>query len=140
MKALPEPSRVLSGATGDRMVWPATGRLTSGYGHRSGRMHRGIDIAAPVGTPIRAAQDGSVSFVGWRGGYGLTVEIRHGGRLRTRYAHQSEVAVTRGQRVRRGQVLGRIGTTGSSTGPHLHFELAVAGADRDPAHALPRRG
>lgn len=139
-ETLPEPSRAMSRATGEAMVWPAKGELTSGYGRRWGRMHRGLDIAAPVGTPIRAAQDGRVSFVGSKGGYGLTVEIRHGGRQRTRYAHQSEVMVARGARVRRGEVIGRIGTTGSSTGPHLHFELAVAGVDRDPRQALPRRG
>ena len=135
---LPEPSRTLAGTASQTMAWPARGRLTSGFGRRWGRMHRGIDVAAPVGTPIRAAQDGRVSFVGWKGGYGLTVEIRHGRRQRTRYAHQSEVTVTRGARVRRGQHIGRIGMTGATTGPHLHFELA--GVERDPEHALPRRG
>lgn len=138
-ETLPDPSRILSRTADQVMRWPARGRLTSGYGPRWGRMHRGLDIAAPVGTPIRAAQDGRVSFVGSKGGYGLTVEIRHAGRRRTRYAHQSEVTVERGDRVRRGETIGRIGMTGSSTGPHLHFELAVAGVDQDPAGALPPR-
>jgi murein DD-endopeptidase MepM/ murein hydrolase activator NlpD len=137
--ALTEPSRLLSAATGDAIAWPVAGRLTSAYGPRGGRLHRGIDVAAPIGTPIRAAQDGTVRFAGWKGGYGYTAVIAHGDGLTTRAAHQSELLVRRGQRVRRGQIIGRVGSTGSSTGPHLHFEIAVHGDELDPLEVLPAR-
>ncbi|HEX6257740.1 MAG TPA: M23 family metallopeptidase [Euzebyales bacterium] len=137
--ALAEPSRLLSATTGDAITWPVTGRLTSPFGPRGGRLHRGIDIAAAAGTPIRAAQDGTVRFAGWKGGYGYTADIAHGGGLTTRAAHQSELLVRRGQRVRRGQIIGRVGSTGSSTGPHLHFEMAGRGEELDPLEILPAR-
>jgi murein DD-endopeptidase MepM/ murein hydrolase activator NlpD len=137
--ALPEPSRLLSDKTGDTITWPAKGRLTSPFGPRGGRLHRGIDIAAATGTPIRATQDGTVRFAGWKGGYGYTTDISHGGGLTTRAAHQSELLVRRGQRVRRGQIIGRVGSTGSSTGPHVHFEIAVRGEELDPLEILPAR-
>ncbi len=121
----------------DTMTWPVDGDVTSDFGPRSGRMHRGIDIAAPTGTPIRAAQEGVVSFAGWKGGYGHTLEIRHGRGRTTRFAHQSELLVTEGQRVREGQLIGRVGSTGSSTGPHLHFEVHESGSERDPLDLLP---
>lgn len=137
---LAEPSRMLSTVAHDVMVWPLDGRLTSTYGPRYGRMHLGIDLAAPTGTPIRAIQDGRVAFAGWKGGYGNTVDIAHDGGQTTRSAHQSELLVTTGERVERGQVIGRVGTTGSSTGPHLHFEVSIAGSDLDPLTVLPGRG
>lgn len=137
--ALAEPSQILSAASGSTMRWPTRGRLTSTYGPRGGRLHRGIDVAAPIGTPIRAVADGTVRSAGWQGGYGYTVEIAHGDDLVSLSAHQSELTVRRGQRVRRGQVIGRVGSTGSSTGPHLHFELVVRGAPLDPLTVLPRR-
>jgi murein DD-endopeptidase MepM/ murein hydrolase activator NlpD len=121
------------------MTWPVDGEITSTFGTRDGRLHRGVDIAAPIGTPVRSAQDGTVSFAGWKGGYGRTLEIDHGGGQMTRLAHQSELAVAKGERVRRGQLIGRVGTSGSSTGPHLHFELIVAGLERDPLVVLPAR-
>jgi murein DD-endopeptidase MepM/ murein hydrolase activator NlpD len=136
---LAEPSHLLSATTGDTIAWPVKGRLSSEFGPRGGRLHRGIDIAATTGTPIRAAQDGTVRFAGWKGGYGYTIDIAHGGGLTTRAAHQSELLARHGQRVRRGQIIGRVGSTGSSTGPHLHFEIAVHGDEIDPLEILPAR-
>lgn len=134
-----EPSRVLSVDGHDAMVWPVEGRLTSTYGRRDGRVHRGIDVAAPVGTPVRAVRDGTVASAGWKGGYGNTIDIAHDGGQRTRSAHQSELLVDTGEEVERGQVIGRVGTTGSSTGPHLHFEVRMGGSELDPLDVLPGR-
>ncbi|CAN5777409.1 hypothetical protein BH23ACT10_BH23ACT10_18200 [soil metagenome] len=119
------------------MAWPVDGEVTSEFGTRVGRMHRGVDIAAPTGTPIRSAQDGTVTFAGWKDGYGQTLEIDHGGGQTTRLAHQSELLVAEGERVRRGERIGRVGTSGSSTGPHLHFEIIVEGREHDPLIVLP---
>jgi murein DD-endopeptidase MepM/ murein hydrolase activator NlpD len=105
-------------------IWPSTGLLTSGYGWRWGRMHQGIDIAADIGTPIYAAATGVVEFAGWNsGGYGNMVEVRHSDGSMTRYAHMNAVYVRAGQEVRQGEQLGEMGSTGYSTGPHLHFEV-----------------
>jgi len=116
---LPEGSNTFAG-----YAWPARGVLTSGYGPRWGRMHRGIDIAAPVGTPIYAAAPGVVEFAGWNsGGYGYMVDIRHPDGSMTRYAHNSRLLVQRGQDVAQGEQISEMGSTGYSTGPHLHFEI-----------------
>jgi murein DD-endopeptidase MepM/ murein hydrolase activator NlpD len=105
-------------------IWPAAGLLTSGYGWRWGRMHQGIDIAADIGTPIHAAADGVIEFAGWNsGGYGNMVEIRHSDGSMTRYAHMNAIHVQVGQQVDQGEQLGEMGSTGYSTGPHLHFEV-----------------
>lgn len=105
-------------------LWPARGVLTSGYGWRWGRMHRGIDIGAPVGTPVFAAASGTVQFSGWNsGGYGNMVEVRHPDGSMTRYAHHSRNLVRSGQQVEQGQQIAEVGSTGYSTGPHLHFEV-----------------
>ncbi|MEM6449904.1 MAG: peptidoglycan DD-metalloendopeptidase family protein [Cyanobacteria bacterium P01_D01_bin.105] len=105
-------------------IWPARGTLTSGYGWRWGRMHRGIDVAGPVGTPIVAAAAGIVERAGWNsGGFGNLVEIRHPDGSLTRYAHNNRLNVSTGQTVRQGQQIAEMGSTGYSTGPHLHFEL-----------------
>lgn len=110
------------------MIWPSKGTLTSGYGWRWGRMHRGIDIAAPTGTPIYAVADGVVERAGWNnGGYGQLVEVRHADGTMTRYAHNSRILVQTGQQVRQGQNISLMGSTGFSTGPHLHFEIHAAG-------------
>jgi murein DD-endopeptidase MepM/ murein hydrolase activator NlpD len=109
-------------------IWPADGVLTSGFGWRWGRMHAGIDIAAPTGTPIWAAASGVVEYAGWNsGGYGNLVEIRHADGTITRYAHMSAIYVQEGQSVSQTQVIGAIGSTGFSTGPHLHFEVRPGG-------------
>ncbi len=113
-------------------VWPTSGTLTSGFGWRWGRMHEGIDIAAPTGTPISAAASGTVIHAGWMGGYGNLVVIDHGNGLATAYGHQSSIAVGSGTYVSQGQTIGYVGSTGHSTGPHLHFEVRVNGAPVDP--------
>lgn len=114
------------------LIWPASGGVTSPFGFRWGRMHEGIDIGAPYGAAIHAAASGSVIYCGWEGGYGNLVVIDHGGNLATAYGHQSSIAVTCGQQVSQGQVIGYVGSTGHSTGPHLHFEVRVNGSPVDP--------
>ncbi len=118
------------------LVWPVRGRLTSGFGRRWGRLHAGIDIGAPKGTPIKAAKAGTVIFAGRMSGYGNTVIIDHGGGLSTLYGHQSRLGSRRGQRVGQGQVIGYVGSTGHSTGNHLHFETRVNGSPRNPRNYL----
>jgi murein DD-endopeptidase MepM/ murein hydrolase activator NlpD len=95
-------------------------------------MHEGIDIAVPEGTPIRAAKGGTVIMASYNGGYGNYTCIDHGGGLSTCYAHQSAFAASSGQSVDQGQIIGYSGNTGSSTGPHLHFEVRINGAAQDP--------
>jgi murein DD-endopeptidase MepM/ murein hydrolase activator NlpD len=113
-------------------IWPTSGTLTSGFGWRWGRMHEGIDIAAPTGTPISASASGTVIHAGWMGGYGNLVVIDHGNGLATAYGHQSSIAVASGTYVSQGQTIGYVGSTGHSTGPHLHFEVRVNGSPVDP--------
>ena len=113
-------------------IWPTSGTLTSGFGWRWGRMHEGIDIAAPTGTPISAAASGTVIYAGWMGGYGNLVVIDHGNGLATAYGHQSSIAVGSGTYVSQGQTIGYVGSTGHSTGPHVHFEVRVNGSPVDP--------
>ncbi|MPZ74734.1 MAG: peptidoglycan DD-metalloendopeptidase family protein, partial [Nitriliruptorales bacterium] len=118
-------------------TWPARGPLTSGFGYRWGRMHEGIDIGAASGAPIYAASGGTVSYAGSMSGYGNLVLVDHGGGTVTAYAHQSAILVGVGARVGAGQQIGRVGSTGQSTGPHLHFEVRVGGSPRDPMAYLP---
>ena len=113
-------------------IWPASGVVTSGFGWRWGRMHEGLDIAASYGAPISAASSGTVIYAGWMGGYGNLVVIDHGGGLATAYGHQSSIAVSSGSQVSQGQTIGYVGSTGHSTGPHLHFEVRVNGSAVDP--------
>ncbi|MFE4107839.1 peptidoglycan DD-metalloendopeptidase family protein [Almyronema epifaneia] len=122
-------------------AWPTTGVLTSGYGWRWGRMHQGLDIAGPVGTPVMAAAPGVVERSGWNsGGYGNLVEIRHPDGSMTRYAHNSRLLVTPGQQVAQGQQIAEMGSTGYSTGPHLHFEIHLPGQGTvNPIAFLPSR-
>lgn len=118
---------------------PVPGRVTSNYGLRFHpilhftRMHRGIDFAASVGTPITATADGIVARAGWAGGYGRQVRIDHGGGMATSYSHMSGFAVSPGTHVRAGQVIGYVGSSGLSTGPHLHYEVFRAGVAVNPA-------
>ncbi len=115
-----------------RFIWPVNGTFTSPFGYRWGRLHAGIDIAVPEGTPIRAADGGTVAIAGWTGGYGNYTCINHGGGVSTCYGHQSRIAVSVGQSVSQGQVIGYSGNTGNSTGPHLHFEVRIGGNPVDP--------
>jgi murein DD-endopeptidase MepM/ murein hydrolase activator NlpD len=106
---------------------PTQGTLTSGYGMRWGRLHQGIDIAAPIGTVVQASAAGVVVFAGWhQGGYGNLIEIRHADGSLTRYAHLNRIWVSQNGTVAQGQAIGEVGSTGYSTGPHLHFEIHLA--------------
>lgn len=116
--------------------WPVSGPVRSGFGPRGGGFHRGIDIGAPRGTPVGAAAAGTVTFVGWSGGYGNTVIIDHGNGLRTLYAHLSGFNVSPGAYVQRGQIIGFVGATGRATGYHLHFEVHVNGVAQNPLNFL----
>lgn len=113
-------------------------RLTSQYGMRTHpvlggrREHHGIDLAAPTGTPVYATADGTVSMAQYYGSYGNYVQIEHGGEMQTRYAHLSSLAVPDGARVAKGDLIGYVGSTGRSTGPHLHYEVRIAGKAVDP--------
>jgi murein DD-endopeptidase MepM/ murein hydrolase activator NlpD len=119
---------------------PVQGAVTSEFGPRWGTMHRGLDIAAGTGTPVQAAGAGTVRSAGWQNGYGNTVVIDHGDGTSTLYAHNSSLAVQAGQRVEAGTVISKVGSTGDSTGPHLHFEVQVNGEKIDPRPWLVQRG
>ncbi|GAA4712355.1 M23 family metallopeptidase [Sphingomonas lutea] len=120
------------------MARPVSGRLTSGFGSRfhpilgAARMHKGIDLAAASGTPIVAAADGRIVAAGWAGGYGRQVAIAHGDGLQTTYSHMSRIAAASGTAVRRGDVIGYVGSSGLSTGPHLHYEVYRNGRPVNP--------
>ena len=114
------------------LIWPVSGPITSPFGMRWGSLHPGIDIGVGMGTPIHAAASGRVISASYSGGYGNLVVIDHGNGLATAYAHQSSMAVSAGQQVSQGQVIGYVGSTGFSTGPHLHFEVRVNGSPVDP--------
>jgi len=122
-------------------IWPTKGIFTSGYGWRWGRMHRGIDIANNVGTPVLASRGGQVISAGWNdGGYGYLVEIRHDDGSLSRYAHNSQILVRSGDLVSQGSVISLMGSTGRSTGPHLHFEILPASRGAvNPLQFLPAR-
>ena len=136
-------NKVSSGGSGN-FIWPASGRFSSGFGPRThpiygnNRPHNGIDIAAGVGTPIVASASGVVAYAGWMNGYGNTVMITHsinGQTFTTLYAHMSSISVSNGQSVSQGQQIGGIGSTGNSTGPHLHFEIHPGGY-KNPANPM----
>ncbi|MDH3706184.1 MAG: peptidoglycan DD-metalloendopeptidase family protein, partial [Acidimicrobiia bacterium] len=121
---------------GPGLSWPAGGVVTSGFGPRWGRMHQGIDIAAASGTPVYAAAGGVVIQAGFNGGYGNAVVIDHGSGLSTVYAHHSSLTVSAGQSVGRGTQVGLMGSTGNSTGPHVHFEVRINGVAYNPMSYL----
>ncbi|MDD4239359.1 MAG: M23 family metallopeptidase, partial [Desulfotomaculaceae bacterium] len=120
-----------------RLNWPCSGGITSPFGPRWGRMHEGIDIGGGYGCKVGAAAGGTVISAGWEGGYGKAVQISHGGGLVTHYAHLSSIEVSNGQTVERGELIGLVGSTGNSEGPHLHFEVLVGGEPRNPVNYLP---
>jgi murein DD-endopeptidase MepM/ murein hydrolase activator NlpD len=124
-------------------AWPMMGRLTSPFGwrknpysHRGSEFHPGIDLAGPYGTPIRAAADGVVTFAGWKAGWGKNILISHGYGYVTQYAHNSSLLVKEGDKVKKGQIIARLGSTGRSTGPHLHFGVAKNGKWINPLNEL----
>ncbi|MGB9868000.1 MAG: peptidoglycan DD-metalloendopeptidase family protein [Bacillota bacterium] len=124
-------------------MWPTAGTLTSRFGYRrpptryASHDHKGIDIAAPYGTPIYAAGDGTVKYAGWYGGLGKLIIIEHGFGLETYYGHCSQIKVRVGQQVKKGQAIGTVGATGIATGPHLHYQVVLNGVDVDPLKYLP---
>jgi murein DD-endopeptidase MepM/ murein hydrolase activator NlpD len=130
------PKLTASSASG--FIMPTNGELSSSFGYRrhpilgTVRLHAGTDLGASYGTPIWAAKDGEVIFAGWNGGYGNCVIVAHEGGISTLYGHQSEIAVSVGQQVSQGEIIGYVGSTGQSTGPHLHFEVRVGGEPEDP--------
>lgn len=128
-------------STGSPLLWPLReGRMSSIYGRRWGKQHQGIDLAAPIGTPILAAQDGLVLYADDAvKGYGKMVVIQHAGDLLTAYAHTSVLLVRKGDRVRAGQIIARVGQTGHATAPHLHFEVRQGHVPKDPLRFLPPR-
>jgi len=120
---------------------PVAGIITSDFGwrrlsHSRGRMHLGVDIAAPYGSTVTAPADAKVAFVGHKNGYGLTVILDHGGNLTTLFAHNSEVLVTEGETIHKGQEICRIGMSGHTTGPHVHYEVHVDGNAVNPSKFL----
>jgi murein DD-endopeptidase MepM/ murein hydrolase activator NlpD len=119
--------------------WPSRGVITSRFGFRGRHHHHGIDIAAPVGTPIFAVRDGTVRFTGRRGGYGLLVILDHGDGLTTWYGHASRILVAVGQQVRQGETIAAVGTTGNVTGPSVHFEVRRDNVPLDPLRFLQSR-
>ena len=132
-------AQAVAGSTGagvpsaSGFIWPVNGAVVSGYGMRWGRLHEGIDIAASTtGTPIWAAAAGTVIHAGWLGGYGNLVVVDHGNGLATAYAHASAILVGVGQQVAQGESVALVGSTGNSSGPHLHFEVRVNGVAVDP--------
>ena len=121
------------------MKTPLNGaRLSSGFGNRKHpilgftKMHRGIDFAAPIGTPIFAAGDGMIEYSGWNGAYGKYIRIKHNGTFKTAYAHLSKIYKKRGTRIKQGDIIGTLGSTGRSTGPHLHYEILIGGRQVNP--------
>jgi len=124
------------------LSWPVSGTITSPYGYRHSpfgggmEFHQGLDIGASMGTTISAAAAGTIITAGWLGGYGNFIVIDHGNGLSTGYGHCSQIFVSAGQEVQRGQAIGAVGSTGASTGPHLHFEVRVNGKTVDPASRL----
>jgi murein DD-endopeptidase MepM/ murein hydrolase activator NlpD len=118
-------------------IWPAKGSVTSEFGRRWGRLHAGIDVANSIGTPIWAAKSGNVIFSGQQSGYGNVVIIDHGGGMSTLYGHMSKRIAVEGEHVSQGQLIGKIGSTGHSTGPHVHFETRYGGTPRNPRGCLP---
>ena len=122
------------------LIWPVKGQLTSRFGNRSGRHHDGIDIGARRGTSIVAAAEGKVMFAGWGPtGYGLMIIIKHKNDLTTVYAHNSHIHVHKNQMVKKGQKIASVGSTGRSTGPHLHFEVRNDSLPMNPLNYLPKK-
>jgi murein DD-endopeptidase MepM/ murein hydrolase activator NlpD len=133
--SVPLPAGPIRDGSGSGLIWPVDGPVVSGFGMRWGRMHEGVDIAVPAGTPIRAAASGTVVLLqseAESGGYGNFTCLDHGGGLSTCYAHQSSFAVGSGQSVSQGDVIGYVGCTGHCLGDHLHFEVRINGSPTDP--------
>jgi murein DD-endopeptidase MepM/ murein hydrolase activator NlpD len=139
-----ELSKAAADAIGDfggiPLIWPVeTGKISSHFGMRKSRLHAGIDVSAPRGTPVKAAADGQILIASRKGAYGKVVIIEHASDRQTLYAHLDSFAVSEGDIVKAGEFIGRVGRTGRATGSHLHFETRIAGGvPRDPLAFLPR--
>ena len=129
-------SRSSSGSSSGVFSWPSKGTISSPYGKRGRGFHTGIDIANKRGTTVSAAAGGKVTSAGWSGGYGYCIIVDHGNGMKTRYAHLSKILVSVGDSVSRGEKIGEVGSTGNSTGPHLHFEVIVNGSTKNPINYL----
>jgi murein DD-endopeptidase MepM/ murein hydrolase activator NlpD len=125
------------GTSAQGFIWPINGSVTSPYGYRWGRQHTGIDIDGYTGQPIVASKEGTVVLASYYYGYGLTVIVDHGNGVATLYAHQSRTAVSNGESVEQGDIVGYVGCTGSCTGDHLHFEVRINGNPVNPMDYLP---
>ncbi len=123
-------------ALGISLIQPVTGTITSRFGRRSGGRHTGLDIANSTGTPIRAVADGTVTYSAYKGNYGRMIVIQHTNSVETYYAHCSKLYVSEGQKVKQGDIIGAVGSTGNSTGPHLHLEIRVNGVAKNPQYYL----
>ena len=123
-------------------IWPVDGRLMGGFGGRTdpfsgeGAYHTGVDLSAPIGTPVHATADGRIQFAGFYHGYGRLVVVNHGNNYETYYAHLSRMDVMEGQEIRQGEILGRVGSSGRSTGPHLHYEVRIGSTPVNPYRFL----
>ena len=124
-------------ASASRFIWPTKGEISSSFGWRWGRLHAGVDIANDSGTYVMSARAGRVIWAGWRGGYGYAVMLDHGGGYVSLYGHLDDYFVEKGQYVRAGQRIASMGSTGNSTGPHLHFEIQKDGQPVNPVEFLP---
>ena len=136
--------RTVAASANRPSIWPVAGIMWGGFGMRrnpfggmSSEFHKGQDISAPFGTPVSATADGVVVVAGWKTGYGRVVYVDHGNGLSTRYGHLSRLDVAVGQMVKRGAQLGLVGSSGRSTGPHLHYEVRINGEPTNPLHYLP---
>lgn len=138
--SIPKSHRYVGGRI-PSLAWPVGGEITSPFGYRvlrgRFRYHAGVDIRAPYGTPVRAAAEGTVAFVGWRGGFGKLVVLDHGDGVRTWYAHNRSTKVRNGQAITAGEVIAAAGSTGHSYGSHSHFELRLGDVAVDPLRYLP---
>jgi murein DD-endopeptidase MepM/ murein hydrolase activator NlpD len=130
---------VSRGGLSYRLIWPVSGVVTSGWGYRTRfeKFHYGLDIAAQTGTPIKAVMSGVVEFAGWKSGYGYCVFLDHGNGVKTAYGHASKLYVKKGQTVTQGKTIAAVGSTGFSTGPHVHLEVRINGKLVNPTNYLP---
>jgi lipoprotein NlpD len=132
----PEDEQKISLQKG-KFHWPVRGEITSVFGIRDKRIHNGIDICTPKGQSVQAAQEGRVSYAGSLQGYGRIVVIQHAGDYSTVYAHLGDISVKKGQPIKKGDIIGKVGESGNATGPHLHFEIRLRGRPRNPMFYLP---
>ena len=133
--------RPVSASSSSDYIWPLVyvDKITSSFGYRGGELHTGVDLPSPQGTPVLAARDGRVIFVGYCGGHGKSILLEHRDNFFTRYSHNSVMLVRKGDLVCKGQVIGYVGSTGNSTGNHLHFEIRYGEIPLDPVDFLPEK-